>query len=288
MPSIILITNPKSGNGAATKAAHVAQQTLAKKKMNVHIAYAEYKGHATQLAKSFISDFDIIVAIGDHETVNEVAQALVGTDKPLGIIPCGNEEGLAKNLGIPTALRKAIKIIYNKRIKCIDAPQINNEHVFYTDGVESKANHKSKMFNGREIGNYFKSFIMDFQKHSANNFTISVNGQKITSNAFVITLANGELFKSGPYIPSTLRKGSEHLDSVNPKDKGMNFGIHLVKNNSSNQRTEVIHLQSNNFVINADKKQKSIFGFKDKETEKWSTPLNFKIRKEDKLNVIVH
>ncbi|NME71346.1 diacylglycerol/lipid kinase family protein [Flammeovirga aprica] len=293
MPNIILITNPKSGNGTSIKAAHIAQQTLASKRINVHIAYTEYEGHATLLAKSFIANFDIIVAIGDDETVNEVAQALVGTDRVLGIIPCGSGNGLAKHLGIPMILKKAIKIIYNKKVKSIDAPKINDQYFFTTAGVGfgTKISHNFRKFNGRDFKNYFKSILMDFQLYSPQQYTIDVNGKKISSKAFVISLAEEAQQKDHTFIspPSKAKKGVLEATILSKSSlfKNGHFGFNFFKRKAQ-KSPEVIHLQSDDITIDTTKKRQLVFGHKDGETEKWSTPLNFKFSKGDKLNVIVH
>ncbi|KXX70280.1 diacylglycerol kinase family protein [Flammeovirga sp. SJP92] len=290
MPNIILITNPKSGNGAAVKAAQITQQALASKSINVHIAYTEYTGHASLLAKSFVNDFDIIVAIGGDTTVNEVAQALVGTDKLFGIIPCGADNRLAQHFGIPVRLKKAIKIIYNQKVKNINAPLINDQYFFCNAGVgfDALMGKNLKRVNGKVLINYIKAIFKDFQNHFPDQYTININGQEITSKAFLITITDSDQFEKESFGSS-----SEKINNGNVKAKilfkpsirrTINSGFRFFKKKSPNE----IYLQSDDFVINSDNKHHEILGHKDGEQRKWSTPLNFKIRREDRLNVIVN
>lgn len=59
------------------------------------------RDHATELAHDAVDrGFDAVVAFGGDGTTNEVAQALVGTDVPLGILPGGTTNVLARSLGI--------------------------------------------------------------------------------------------------------------------------------------------------------------------------------------------
>ncbi|MBR2226119.1 MAG: NAD(+)/NADH kinase, partial [Bacteroidales bacterium] len=44
-------------------------------------------GDATRWARE--SDADIVVAVGGDGTVSEVATGLLGTEKAIGILPCG-------------------------------------------------------------------------------------------------------------------------------------------------------------------------------------------------------
>ena len=87
--TITFIVNPVSG--AKDKAAIVeeAHRFFPDSK----ILYTEYAGHAKELAAN--AGTDVVVAVGGDGTVNEVASGLVGTEKALGIVPCGSGDGLA-------------------------------------------------------------------------------------------------------------------------------------------------------------------------------------------------
>ncbi|WP_052444309.1 diacylglycerol kinase family protein [Flammeovirga sp. OC4] len=291
MPNIILITNPKSGNGSSIKAAHLAQQALASKRINVHIVYTEYPGHASTLAKSLLNDFDIIVAIGGDATVNEVAQSLVGTDKIFGIIPCGSRNRLAEHFGIPARLKKAIKIIYHQKVIHINAPLINDQYFFCNAGIgfDTLINNNSLMqFNSKTLKNYFKVKFMGLQNQVQNEYTIHINGQKITSKAFSITVDKGA--QTHPMdLDTTSKKLNDGLLKAKFSAKSslhnlINFDVQILKDNNVSKGT---NLKSNDFVVNSTTQKSQILGHKDGEHKKWSTPLNFKIRKEDHLNVII-
>ena len=66
-------------------------------------------------------------AVGGDGTVNKVAQMVAFTDKTLAIIPTGTANLLAAKLGIPTNLRKNLKILSKENINKIDALKINDE-----------------------------------------------------------------------------------------------------------------------------------------------------------------
>ena len=89
---MLFIINPISGKGRKAKIlAHLKENGL-------KVVCTEYAGHAEVLARE--ASEQVIVAIGGDGTVNEVARGIVGTDKVLGIIPCGSGDGLALHLGI--------------------------------------------------------------------------------------------------------------------------------------------------------------------------------------------
>lgn len=63
----------------------------------------ERRGHAIDVARGAVREgFDLVVAMGGDGTVNEIANGLAGSQIPMGIIPGGGTNVLARSLGIPT------------------------------------------------------------------------------------------------------------------------------------------------------------------------------------------
>src|SRR3546814_12641107 len=60
---------------------------------------------------------DLVVLGGGDGTLNSAAPALVETGLPLGILPLGTANDLARTLGIPTALAKAVPGIVDGEVE---------------------------------------------------------------------------------------------------------------------------------------------------------------------------
>jgi len=54
---------------------------------------------------------DLVVAAGGDGTINEVAEGLIGTDVPLGILPAGTANVLACEMRIPLSMRRAAEAL---------------------------------------------------------------------------------------------------------------------------------------------------------------------------------
>jgi len=76
-----------------------------------------------------ISHFDAVVAAGGDGTVSAVAAALVGTATPLGILPLGTLNHLARDLKISFNLQEAARTIAEGKIHEIDVGEVNG-HIF--------------------------------------------------------------------------------------------------------------------------------------------------------------
>ena len=76
-----------------------------------------------------MSHFDAVVAAGGDGTISTVAGVLAGTSTPLGILPLGTLNHLAKDLNIPFDLKEAVLTIAAGKTREIDVGEVNG-HIF--------------------------------------------------------------------------------------------------------------------------------------------------------------
>jgi diacylglycerol kinase family enzyme len=82
----------------------------------VELVRTEHRGHGIEVAGRAVEEgFDLVVAMGGDGTVNEVANGLAGSRVPVGIIPGGVTNVLARSLGIPTDPVEATGLLLARR-----------------------------------------------------------------------------------------------------------------------------------------------------------------------------
>jgi len=117
---MLLIVNPKSGNGKTEKRWYnEIEPLLITKKIDYKFNFTEYQNHATELARAAIkgSDEKLIVAVGGDGTFNEVANGffedgkLLNPDCVFGVIPGGTGSDFIKTAGISKLLVDAINVL---------------------------------------------------------------------------------------------------------------------------------------------------------------------------------
>ena len=109
---IFTIINPISGTSKKINLHEKIMKILSDDEVTVDIAYTEYPGHATLLAKEAADKgYNIVLAVGGDGTCNEIAKALVYSRTALAIIPTGSGNGLARHLGIPMGVTAALKAL---------------------------------------------------------------------------------------------------------------------------------------------------------------------------------
>jgi YegS/Rv2252/BmrU family lipid kinase len=232
---IFLIINLFAGHGEnRNRKVEAAISCLKSNTDIVEFAFTEYPGHATELAvKAARGGFDIVVAVGGDGTVNEVAQGLIGTSTPLGIIPMGSGNGLARDLGISMDIKKSATALIEGNKQQIDVCRINNQRFLCTSGIGFDAQVADKMSKASTRGflRYIQFTVSESFAFKPFKIKMKVDGVLIEKPVFLVTFANAAQFGNNAYIaPSaSMTDGLIDVVVVNPFNKLLLpvFGIGL-------------------------------------------------------------
>ena len=154
------------------------------------IAFTEYAGHAELLAREATED--VVVAVGGDGTVNEVARGIVGTDKILGIIPCGSGDGLARHLGLSHNIERAFRTIEEGECKRMDAAEVNDRLFFSVCGVgfDAVVSERFAKSGKRGLVSYIRQGLKSWLNYAPEKYTIEIDGKELTTEALFITIGN--------------------------------------------------------------------------------------------------
>ena len=128
----LVVVNPRAGK------IRVRSQVLDLTKLSTSgIAPTMYattaRGDATNYVRDMAKDYDLVICRGGDGTFNEVVNGLMLLDekKPVGYIPSGTTNDLAKALGIPNKTHRAMEIIIGGHAEPHDLGLFNGER-YYT------------------------------------------------------------------------------------------------------------------------------------------------------------
>ncbi|MDR2058493.1 MAG: diacylglycerol kinase family lipid kinase [Dysgonamonadaceae bacterium] len=230
MKKISVIVNPISGTISKDNISKLINRLLHPQTFQTEIFYTQCAGHASVLTQQALNKgVDYIVAAGGDGTVNEVARAMVHTSATLGIIPVGSGNGLARDLGIPMDIKKAIELIAQAQYTQVIDYCKANEHIFFcTCGVGFDAVVSEKFSESKKRGSisYAKSAIAEYLKFKPDVYEITLDeGTTLKEEAFLITCANASQYGNNAYIAPDANNRDGLMDIVivapiNPLDVG--------------------------------------------------------------------
>lgn len=194
---VTFIINPGSGTGAVSRIEKAICRYLDTGKYQYELHYVQGPGHAFTLTNEAVNKGkNMVVAIGGDGTVNQVAKALCGTTLVMGIIPTGSGNGLARCLGIPVNIVKAIELLNEGTSSLIDTAAVNNEFFVSIAGVGFDAMVASEFerVSHRGFWSYLRIILTDYITYKCDNYKLDLNGEVFSGKAFLISIANSNQF----------------------------------------------------------------------------------------------
>jgi|GEM_PF-20909 len=134
-----LIFNPVAGQRDPTEDLLIIRQTLSPL-MYLSIHFTTREIDADVLARRAIAaQPDLVIASGGDGTVSTVADVLLGTGIPLGIIPRGTANAFSVALGIPTAPKAACELILAGTLRIVDVARCDGRLMILLTGIGFEA-----------------------------------------------------------------------------------------------------------------------------------------------------
>ena len=134
MKKIQLIYNPYAGVREFPKLLDLTLDVFNSRGYELHIFRTTHREDFAELInRRDCSDFEAVLVAGGDGSVNLTVNAILksGRDIPMGIIPAGTSNDLARHLGISEDLSAALKGVSNMKIGLIDVGLVND--VFFVN-----------------------------------------------------------------------------------------------------------------------------------------------------------
>jgi YegS/Rv2252/BmrU family lipid kinase len=98
----------------------LAMKALEAEGASCDLVLTERSGHARELGAARGHAYDAVFTLGGDGTAMEVAGALAGTGTPIGVLPGGTGNLLARALGIPRHVDHAVHALLNGTVRIVD------------------------------------------------------------------------------------------------------------------------------------------------------------------------
>jgi diacylglycerol kinase (ATP) len=196
--NLLFIVNKFAGMGFQPQLEGRILTACAKHDVECTIEFTSGPGHATDLAKEGTKkNFDIIVAVGGDGTLNEVARGLLNSNTPMGIIPKGSGNGLARHLGISMKIDRALEQLLTGKAVQMDTFRLNGKLSLNVSGIGFDGHVANLFAKKKRRGFWTYARLVTLHYITFKEFTAELEMEDhafASHKAFMIAIANASQY----------------------------------------------------------------------------------------------
>jgi YegS/Rv2252/BmrU family lipid kinase len=170
----------------------------------------------SQLVLRHQSEIDLVVLGGGDGTLNAAVEGLVQAQLPVGVVPLGTANDLARTLGLPTDLHEACRVIAGGRTRRIDLGQVNDKYFFNvaTIGIGVAITRRLSSEAKRSWGPfaYAMTALQTIWRARPFRAELRAGGQAIPIKTIQITIGNGRHYGGGMTVCQDASIDDHRLD----------------------------------------------------------------------------
>jgi diacylglycerol kinase (ATP) len=210
----LLLVNAKSRQGAAHL--QTAQESL-----EAHGIAPVHRdcGTRDELARLIVEhreEVDLVAVGGGDGTMNAAAPGLLKTGLPLGVLPMGTANDLARTLGIPADIDAAARIIAAGQTRRIDLGEVNGQPFFNVASIGLSAELAQRLTRDikSRFGRLGYAFVAMRVLTRARPFRAVIASDEGSARVATLQIAvgNGRFYGGGNAVEKTAAIDDQHLD----------------------------------------------------------------------------
>ena len=196
----LLLVNPHARRAKA--ALESALTEFSRLGIDCDTVVSRARGHAGEVAAANSADYDAIFALGGDGTAIEVIDALGADCPPVGVLPGGTGNLLARALGIPLGVRRAVRALVSGDVAHVDLGRMGDGKRFVIGagvGIDASMIASTRTEWKRRAG--VLAYVMSGTRHVLRRrrftATVTVDGRVLTRKAAVVLVANFGVLLNG-------------------------------------------------------------------------------------------
>lgn len=200
---LALLVNPHSAGGRTLKLLPRVEAAMDAKRMIFRVERTRGLEHGARQAQLAVDAGEVPVVMSGDGLVGAIGGALAGAETPLGIIPGGRGNDLARVLGIPDDPQGAVDVIAAGRTRRIDVGEANGRRFLgiASTGFDSEANriaNETRLLRGNLV--YAYGALRALLGWKPVRFTIGADGERIRFTGYSVSAANNGAYGGGMFI----------------------------------------------------------------------------------------
>jgi YegS/Rv2252/BmrU family lipid kinase len=199
---LVLLVNPSSGGGRALKLLPRLEAALDERRVPFRVVRTKSLEHGVAKALRAVEAGELPVVVSGDGMIGAIGGAMAGGDTPLGIVPVGRGNDLARVLGIPTEPEAAIEIVLAGETRTIDVGEANGRRFLgiASVGFDSDAN---RIANESRLGGnlvYAYAALRALVAWKPARFTIAIGEQRTRVEGYSVVVANNSCYGGGMHV----------------------------------------------------------------------------------------
>jgi YegS/Rv2252/BmrU family lipid kinase len=216
-PPLVLLVNPTSGGGRALKLLPRVEAVLDARRVPFRVVRTKSLDHGVAEALAAVEAGELPVVISGDGMVGAVGGAIAGGETPLGIVPVGRGNDLARVLGVPADAEEAIEIVLAGHTRAIDVGLANQKPFLgiASFGFDSDANelaNRTRWLRGNLV--YAYAALRTLIAWKPARFTIAVGDRRTRVEGYSVIVANNKAYGGGMYIAPDAELDDGEFDVV--------------------------------------------------------------------------
>lgn len=230
---LALLVNPHSAGGKTLKLLPRVEAALDAGRAEFRVQRTKGLEHGVEQALRAIEGNEVPVVMSGDGLLGAVGGAMAGSETPLGVIPGGRGNDLARVLEIPDDPEGAVAVLLAGQSRRIDVGEANGKRFLgiVSVGFDSEANRRANQthfLRGSLV--YAYAALRTLASWKPARFTIRVDEERIRLSGYSISVANNKAFGGGMYIAPNAELDDGAFDIVAVGEVGkLRFMANLPK-----------------------------------------------------------
>jgi YegS/Rv2252/BmrU family lipid kinase len=214
---LALLVNPHSAGGRALKALDRVEQVLKVRGAEFRVQRTESLEHGVEQALLAAEAGEVPVVLSGDGLLGAVGGALAGSDAPLGLIPCGRGNDLARVLEIPTNPVAATDVVLHGHRRRIDVGEVNGKRFLgiASIGFDSEATrvaNETHFLRGSAV--YAYAALRTLVGWKPARFTLAIGDERHAVSGYSVSVANSRAYGGGMFIAPDAELDDGRFDVV--------------------------------------------------------------------------
>jgi YegS/Rv2252/BmrU family lipid kinase len=222
MPFTLLV-NPHSAHGRTLKLLPRVEQELDALRVPFRVERTHGLEDGVSRALRAVEAGEIPVVISGDGLIGAIGGAMAGAETPLGIVPGGRGNDLARVLGIPDDPAGAVAVLAAGETRRIDVGEANGKRFLgiVSVGFDSEANrlaNETSFMRGNLV--YAYAALRTLLSWKPGRFTVRVDDERVRFSGYSVSVANSRAFGGGMYIAPNAELDDGEFDIVTVGEVG--------------------------------------------------------------------